>query len=357
MRDFDVAGLIKVVVGVLTPAAVFYAIGYVITQAYVTSTGLQASFWFTESFYREAGARFLLDIVIAIALVPHLFIPLSALFMVLFPGDFETWPRSRSSGSLGRLRFASDPVLRRALFLLLVLLAVASIVSVLRNCAADSCASIIELPGWFFTSSWLLKGAQDRWLRQQPFLYPMAIFLAVAIPTVVTLGAWAYRAIWAKSETGPAQTASSRSKIDGATSRATHPVAAFFIAATFVILMAYVPIGYGAYFYDFVVVSLVDKDKCAVGSESSAQTPGHDGDRPAPAQEKLVVVDCYLLGRFETRYILIGREATTDPSIQATGEETDQRIYIKQVEKLEPFAIESRHPIPLRSLTTPDPPA
>ncbi len=353
MKDFDVLGLIKVVVGVLTPAAVFYAIGYVITQAYVTTTGLQASFWFTESFYREAGARFLLDIVEAIALVPHLFIPLSALFIVLFPGD-ETHPPNRFSGPREPLRFRNYQVTREALFLLLVVLALTSIVSVLRNCAAETCASMIELPGWLFTSSWLLGGGQEKWLRQQPFLYPMAIFLAVAVPTVVTLGAWAYRTLWAKAGTGEAQRKLSGSEADGATSRATtHAVAAFFIAATFVTLMAYIPIGYGAFFYDFVVVSLVNKDKCGVGPEPSAETRVPDGTRHPSSQEKFMVVDCYLLGRFETRYILIGREVSTNPSIEAAAEETDHRIYIKQVEKLEPFAIESRHPIPLRSVTTP----
>jgi hypothetical protein len=55
MKAFDAIGVIEVVVRVLTPAAVFYATGYVITEAYVATTGLQASFWYNESFCRATS--------------------------------------------------------------------------------------------------------------------------------------------------------------------------------------------------------------------------------------------------------------------------------------------------------------
>jgi hypothetical protein len=205
MKDIDVVGIIKLLIGVLTPAAVFYAFGYVITRAYVVSTGLQASFWFTESFYREAGARFLLDIVVAVALLPHLFIPLLALLLVLLPGEVPSrwrgwfadlvpsrWRRLFTDLS-HRLGFARVVVLREAAFALPVLLAVTAIVCVLINCGAHGCATLLQAPTWLFTSSWLLAKAQDKWLVQQPFLFPMVIFLALAVPTTLTLGLSAYR--------------------------------------------------------------------------------------------------------------------------------------------------------------------
>ena len=99
MKEINALGLIKLLLGTLAPAAVFYGVGYTITRAYVTTTGLQASFWFTEAFYREAGGRFVLDILIAVALLPHLFIPLSALFIVLFPGEMRPAGRYRSPRS------------------------------------------------------------------------------------------------------------------------------------------------------------------------------------------------------------------------------------------------------------------
>jgi hypothetical protein len=355
MKDIDVAGLIKLVVGILTPAAVFYAVGYVITQAYVTTTGLQASFWFTEAFYREAGARFLLDIVEALALLPHLFIPLSALFIVLFPGDMQALWRYKHTGLRGRLGLRRSLVVREAMFLVVVLVAVGVLVFVLKDCGDHRCATLLEAPGWLFTSWWLFREAQDKWLLQQPFLYPMAIFLALAIPTAVTLGLWAYRVLWAGPDVGQDRALPPKGEFEGAP-RTPHPLTAFLIASMFVVLTFYIPIAYGAYFYDFVVVWIVNTDKCSTESESTAATPTtSEGNRPAGAQEKPKLLECYLLGRFETRYILIGREERINPSSKGSVEQTDHRIYIKQVDKLEPFAIESRKPTPLRSLTTIEP--
>jgi hypothetical protein len=49
-------------------------------------TGFQASFWFTDAFYRDAGARFLLDSIASILMAPQLSLPLALMLIVLFPG-------------------------------------------------------------------------------------------------------------------------------------------------------------------------------------------------------------------------------------------------------------------------------
>ena len=350
MKNIDVAGLIKLVVGVLTPAAIFYAVGYIVIQAYVTRTGLQASFWFTEGFYREAGARFLLHIVLAVALLPHLFIPLSALFIVLFPGDMRGLWHSRYPVLEHRFGFAKDVVLREAAFLVVIIVALSALGMVLKDCGNNGCATTLEAPEWLFTSSWLFEEAQQKWLSQQPFLYPMAIFLALAIPTVTTLGLWGYGVLWTRQDTGHERETPLKGASRGANHKPPGPLIAFLILSTFVVLTTYIPIAYGTYFYDFVVVKLADTDKCAIGPESTAVTRVGNGDLLLDSQRSLLL-DCYLLGRFETRYILIGREASRNLASEMTGEESDQRIYIKQVDKLEPFAIESTRGSPLRSLT------
>lgn len=333
MKDIDVVGLIKLLIGALAPAAVFYAFGYIITRSYVMFTGLQASFWFTESFYREAGVRFLLDIVVAMALLPHLFIPLSALLLVLLPGE-------------GPARWHGR--LREAAFVLLLLLAAGATVFVVMDCGApSSCATLLEAPKWLFTSSWLFAEAVDQqWLLQQPSLYPMVIFLALAVPTTLTLGLWAYRILMGGRSTALESKRPSKNNAKAGTSEAAHPIAAFLVASTFVVLMFYIPVAYGAYFYDFVVVRLVDSDKCTVRTEQSEPTTGTNagggaGSSPGADDDAAAPTECYLLGRFdETRYILIGRNQV-DP---------ERNIYIKQVTKLEPFAIESWASTPLRKL-------
>lgn len=337
MRDVDVVGVIKLLVGALAPAAIFYAFGYVITRAYVVSTGLQASFWFTEGFYREAGARFLLDIVVALALLPHLFIPLSALFLVLLPGRGPAQWRRRFAEIQQRLGLARTAFLRNTAFGVLVLLAVIAIVLVLISCGSHACGPMREAPRWLFTSNWLLVGAEQKWTEQQPALFPMVIFLALSIPTALTLGLWAYRMLTGDTF-DRAQPDHVIGEKDASTRRTPHPFAAFFVASGFAVLSFYIPIAYGAYFYDFVVVRLVNADKCGVPPDpQSAQNAG----KSEAAGAYFRVSECYLLGRFDnSRYILIGRE----------DEGSERKIYIKQVSDLEPFAIESWVSTPLRSL-------
>jgi hypothetical protein len=336
----------------LAPAAVFYAFGYIITRAYVVSTGLQASFWFTESFYREAGARFLLDIVVALALLPHLFIPLSVLFIVLLPGEMPVRWHGRFAELFSRLGHAKVVVLKNASFALLVLLAVSAIGFVLIDCGGHRCVTLLDPPKWLFTSRWLLAEAEQKWLLQQPLLYPMVTFLALTVPTTVTFGLWAYRILASGQSAASEPKGSPKSDAETDTAETARPIAAFLVACAFVVLTFYMPIAYGAYFYDFVVVKLVNSDKCAVQPETKTGTNAVEGGgtkrvRSSPGarndSEDIKQIECYLLGRFdETRYILIGRDDTS----------VERKIYIKQVTQLEPFAIESWLSTPLRSLQT-----
>ena len=347
MKDIDIEGLIKLL---LAPAALFYAFGYVITRAYVTSTGLQASFWFTESFYREAGARFLLDIVVALALLPHVVIPLSVLFLTLLPGATPEQWRWRLAVLPRRLGLLRALLPREVVLFLTLLIAVAAIVFVLVDCGDHSCGTLLKAPKWLFTSDWLLASAQQNWLDNNPALFPMAIFLALAVPTTATLGLWAHKMV-TRGQGTATETGDSSTMVAEPTATVTARVlTAFFVSSAFVVVTCYIPIAYGAYFYDFVVVRVVDAEKCAVrlapkNERSSVQLdgPAHKSSvaDAAIADEDESGSECYLLGRFDdARYILIGREKV----------DSHRKIYIKQVTGLEPFAIESRRSIPLRAL-------
>lgn len=353
--SIDVFGLVKLIVGVLTPAAIFYAAGYVITQAYVVTTGLQASFWFTESFYREAGARFVLDTVQSIALLPHLFIPVSALFIATFPGNVRVLERYRYILLRGRHKIAGGVIRGEATFLIAVLVAVAALVVVLKDCGEQECATILGARWieWLFPSAWLFGDGQTKWLLQKPRLYPMAIFLALAIPTAVALGLWAYRLICMCHEASGAQAAPSQGRAGDAHPKTPHPLIAFLITAMFVVVTFYIPIAYGVYFYDFVVVELIQKDQCTAGAQRDKSSAGGKSERAHSAPTGSAELKCYLLGHFDTRYILIGREPRPSPPVKGDelGLQTSQRIYIWQVTHLEPFAIDSTKGEPLRPIT------
>jgi len=171
----------------------------------------------------------------------------------------------------------------------------------------------------------------------------MALFLAFAIPAVTALGVLSYRLLsvrGAAPETDAENAKAGRARSVPAKSR---PLIAFLVVSSFVLLAAYLPIAYGTYFYDFVVVSLVDRSKCAVETSAAKARAGGDRQQFEPTQ-------CYLLGRFDTRYILIGRELRANASNPKAVHETGQRIYIKQVSQLEPFSIDSTGGVPLRGL-------
>jgi len=325
VKDLDLAKLVKLILGVLTPAAVFYVIGYVVTQAYVIETKLQASFWFTESFYREAGARFLLDVLLSVALLPHLFILLSALFILCFPSATHAAWRRAPSANPGLLAVARSVLTKDLAFVVGLLVALGGVVFILRDCGTAACSRILLTPDWLFTSQWL---ATERILLsdERPLLGPMALFLALAVPSVVAIGLLSYRLLAARGATGADSGAAPKSDRRRPMPAKSRLLAAFLLLSSFVVLAAYIPIAYGAYFYDFTVVSLVDSGKCA-------------------NRQLFVPTQCFLLGRFDTRYILIGREVEL-----GSMDETPQRIYIKQVDNLEPFSIESRNGVPLRSL-------
>jgi hypothetical protein len=344
MKDLDAPGLVKLVVGVTTPAAAFYVIGYVVTQSYVISTRLQASFWFTERFYREAGARFLLDVLLSIALLPHVFIAFSALFILCFPEMPQPRQRQQAfglSGVLARVR-AIPP--RNVIFAAVLLVALGGIAFILDDCGTSDCSwTTVHMPDWFFSNEWVFGSAETVWSDQYPLLRSTSLFLALTVPTVATLGVLSYRLITVRGEpeAGPGN-ARKPGRARPVPSKS-HLLAAFLVVSSFVLLTAYIPIVYGTYFYDFVVVSLVDRSKCAVET-SAAKPPAADGRRQfEPTQ-------CYLLGRFDTRYILIGREIPANASEGQAMRETGQRIYIKQVNELEPFSIESTGGVPLRGL-------
>jgi len=68
--------LLKFVGALGGAAVVFYAIGFTVVQTYVHRHQLGSVFLFTDEFYRDAGAVFLLDMIRAPILGFYIFIPL-----------------------------------------------------------------------------------------------------------------------------------------------------------------------------------------------------------------------------------------------------------------------------------------
>lgn len=75
------------VLGVLgTAAVVFYAVGFITVQTFLQKNGYEGMFWLTTEFYRDAGAKFLLELVRAPLMAWYFFFPyMAALYVMLVP--------------------------------------------------------------------------------------------------------------------------------------------------------------------------------------------------------------------------------------------------------------------------------
>ena len=210
------------VIGLLAPAALFYAIGYVITQAYVINVGLNGTFWFNEFFYREAGAKFVLDIVAAVALLPHVFILLSAALFLFFPTAGAGGWRDRlferrsvdpsSSRPAPRLPNFVPVISARVrfwIFLAIIAAALGSIVLLTRLAAAEATEPdfALRIRGFekLFADYWLLpEQIRQHFFDAKPLLYPTAILLAVAVPVLMAFAGLAYCAFRGTEDVGGA---------------------------------------------------------------------------------------------------------------------------------------------------------
>lgn len=346
----SVLGVIRVVAGVLAPPAAFYAVGYLIIHAYVSTTRLMAGFWFTESFYRDAGATFLIDILMSVALLPHVFLTLSALLIALFPGETDGGARWLGySGFYFQLSGRVRPVLRRRAFYGSVALALLLAVRALQDCQALRC-DLPYLAPWFTSAAWVVGDETlGHWLDYRPRLLGTALFFALTIPTLVALGVLALRVLL-RQMPAPGQAMAVHE---------THPFAALLLAGAFAVLTVFLPVSYGAVLYDLTGVSLVDKARCM------KDPPQADGqaDTANAADPGVSVEECYLVGRFDTRYILIGKQVRTERATAGAGggpgdpaplpggyERISHSLYIKQIDRLEPFEVEPQRPRPLRDV-------
>jgi hypothetical protein len=80
----DMGQGIKVLGAIGGAAVVFYAVGFVTVQSFLFRNGYEGMFWITTEFYRDAGAKFVLEMVRAPLTAWYFFLPYLALLYFLF---------------------------------------------------------------------------------------------------------------------------------------------------------------------------------------------------------------------------------------------------------------------------------
>lgn len=324
--------LIAAAAALLAPTAIFYAAGYIVIQTYVVAVRVNATFWFTEHFYREAGASLLLAAIGAAVLLPHVLVPLAAALMLLFPAAAGPGWRDRVWARAAAAGIGLSPRLRRRLFMTILLLAVAAVWTLFA--LAHPTGLPVSRQAWaaarlLFTDQWIFPawfvGNLD---VAKALRYPTAVLFALAVPVLAALAALAFCALrdCARARAAPP-----------AAPPAPRPVAALLWLVATLVFGSYVAIGYGAFFFDVGAVPLVDAQKCRPVAAGGDKVEG--GGAGARGE----IIDCYLLARFDERYILFGWQAGQ----AGTG---SAPIYVKQVRDLEPFSLSINPGLPLRTL-------
>jgi hypothetical protein len=330
--------LIAAVAALLAPAAIFYAVGYIVIQTYVVAVRVNATFWFTEHFYREAGASLLLAAIGAAVLLPHVLVPLAAALLLLFPAAAGPGWRERVWARLDGAGIRLSPPLRRRLFMTILLLAVAAVwllfaaaqpTGLPASRQAWAAARLLFTDQWIFPAWFIANLDVAKSLR-----YPTAVLFALALPVLGTLAALAACAVrdCVRAREAPP-----------ATLRAPRPLAALLWLVATLVFGSYVAIGYGAFFFDVGAVPLVDAEKCRPVAQAGGGKAGSGQGQDSATDTRDAIIDCYLLARFDERYILFGWQAGPAGAGSAP-------IYVKQVRDLEPFSLAINPGLPLRSL-------
>ncbi|MFN7571795.1 MAG: hypothetical protein ACK5TK_10155, partial [Betaproteobacteria bacterium] len=209
--------LIAAVAALLAPAAIFYAVGYIVIQTYVVAVRVNATFWFTEHFYREAGASLLLAAIGAAVLLPHVLVPLAAALLLLFPAAAGPGWRERVWARWAVAGIGLSPPLRKRLFMTILLLAVVAVwllfaaaqpTGLPASRQAWTAARLLFADQWIFPAWFVANLDVAKALR-----YPTAVLFALAVPVLgalVALAACALRDCVRAQEAPPAGRRGSR---------------------------------------------------------------------------------------------------------------------------------------------------
>ncbi|MDH4276041.1 MAG: hypothetical protein OEW08_13485 [Gammaproteobacteria bacterium] len=242
MEEKAVIEKISKVLGMLGGAvALFYLIGYVIVQSYVAANGLEGVLLPSPEFYRDAGAKFLLDLVRAPLTTGYFFFPyLYMLWWVLAPKADNIGTRDHEKLALTRRDYVQ-------LVALVVWVILTYVLAVMYDFFAGQ--------AWYVDFMRVFVGTA----KTGETLSRAAVgFFNLVTPAVLVLGYVVYHVYqWVQKELLP---------------RRVFP----WFLTFYIIYVAVLPISYGMSIYDLrviPVVSAADGDNKALWESTSAHEP------------------------------------------------------------------------------------
>jgi hypothetical protein len=260
----DMGQGIKVLGAIGGAAVVFYAVGFVTVQSFLFRNGYEGMFWITTEFYRDAGAKFVLEMVRAPLTAWYFFLPYLALLYVLFV------PRRDD------LNFAAEAWPQRLLhnaqcFGLVAAMAATYVVALnFGECLGyKPFATLIS--GVFIDPT----GGASESLKQS------LAFFCIVMPMTLAVAIFLFKFYPALKP--------------GAAGRAWYQ----FTALSFVVYLAVIPISFGMHLYDWKVVAV--KEPRALGER-------YEAPHITPSQ-------MWFVGEFGGRYVFLRQDVNSPQRI------------------------------------------
>lgn len=261
-------------------AALFYALGFTVVKTYLHETGLEGMFWLTKEFYTDAGGTFLLEMVRAPLLTPHLFLAYLIILYFLIPKEENLLIlKSTRKDDLSE----KDRVFRRKQWIKLSILILLMIGTSIFATNYDSLKGNKSFVG--IVNRVIYDPAVEKFSQGKHTL----IFFSLATPVVIAVAYFFYRFRGLLKQ--------------GSRSRCFYQLAVMVYA----VFLAIIPVSYGFYLYDWKVVSLRDT---RIIEETLAQ--GKDG---ASAHSVVPFFQIWLLGEFDDKYLFVTKENIYDEGI------------------------------------------
>ena len=285
----DMGQGIKVLGAIGGAAVVFYIVGFVTVQSFLFRNGYEGMFWITTEFYRDAGAKFLLEVVRAPLTAWYFFMPYLALLYFLFVPrrddlsfSEETWP----------LR-----LLHNAQCVGLIAAMAATYVVALNY---DECLMLKSV------STTISNVFNDPTGGASASLKQSLAFFSIVMPMSLVAAIFLYKY--------------SAALKPGAAGRGWYQ----FTALSFVVYLAVIPIAYGMHLYDWKVVAVKEPRTLSERYNAPHVTPGQ----------------MWFVGEFGGRYVFLRQDA-----------DSPQRIFDSiDVKEIKQLNIDLREPGSLKYL-------
>lgn len=236
-------------------AVIFYAVGFVTVQSFLFRNGYAGMFWLTDEFYRDAGAKFLLEMVRAPLTAWTVFFPLLVLMYFLLIPRGETLNFSAKQRTVWRYPLGQC-------ILLVAMMAIVYVFALNFGDISRKHAFAAVEKSIFFVDP---AGGESLGLGRS------VVFFSIVMPLALVAGIFLFRF---------------HATLKAATSERRMYQ---FVGIALVVYFAIIPIAYGMYLYDWRIVSVQDPRALGGRYEKEQFKPG----------------EVWLVGEFSGRYVFL----------------------------------------------------